>query len=155
MDDATRRTLTYHQAARKNIAGLVSAHSLQQLNRVPEGLNNNLIWNAGHVVATCELLTYGLARLPLPSGNDFVNRYRKGTRPEGAVEQAEVDVILEALMTGHVRLSEDLDRADWSGYTPYATSFGVTLNSIVESVAFNNMHETLHLGTMLALRRLV
>jgi len=138
-------------AARKNIAGLCAQHSTDQLNLIPDGLNNNLIWNAGHVIATTELLTYGLSGLPTPSPRSFIDRYRKGSRPTGPASADDLAYITEQLTAGVT----DLKSLDWSNYKEYTTSFGVTLHSIDEAVAFNNMHETLHLGTMLAIRRLV
>lgn len=155
MEATTRNALQMHEQVRKNVAGLITPYSLEQLNRVPEGFNNNLIWNAGHVIATAELLTYGLAGLRTPSGKDFINRYRKGTRPEEDVDQAEVDYILKELAEGHERLVAAIDTTDWSGYQTYQTSFGVNLGSIEDAVSFNNLHEALHVGTMLALRKLV
>ncbi len=151
--------LTYafdlHRQARENVLTLVQALTTDQLNEVPTSCNNNLIWNAGHVIATAEQLTYGLGGHPLPSGLEFINRYRKGTRPEGEVDQREIDYIRRELSAGHARLVEDFERLDWSAYRPYTTSFGSSFSSIEEAVTFNNMHETMHLGTMLVLRRLV
>ncbi len=152
---ATDRLFDLHRQARKNILGLITPMSLEQLNRVPEGLNNNLIWNAGHVIATAELLTYGLGGHRTPSGKAFIDHYRKGSRPEAPVSLAEVDLIKAELLAGNQRMREDYAGLDWSTYTPYTTSFGVGFENVEEALTFNNMHETLHLGAMLVLRRLV
>ena len=152
---AAERLFDLHLQARKNVLGLMNGLTLEQLNRVPEGLNNNVIWNAGHVIATSELLTYGLGGHRTPSGRDFIDRYRKGTRPEAPVSLAEVDLIKAELLAGSQRLREDYARLDWTTYTPYTTSFGVGFENVEEALTFNNMHETLHLGAMLVLRRLV
>lgn len=155
MTGATQIDLHYHLAARKNIAGIIRLHSTEQLNRIPEGFNNNLIWNAGHVIATCELLTYALAGHHTPSGRAFIDRYRKGSKPEGDVDQQEVDFILNELALGHERLGKDISSLDWSKYKPYETSFGVTLKDIHGAIAFNNLHEAMHLGSMIALKKFV
>ena len=155
MDTTTNRTFLLHRQVRQHIAKLVGAFAPEQLNQVPEGAPNNLIWNAGHVIATAELLTYGLAGLPTPSGKEFINRYRKGTRPEGTVGQEEIDYIKRTLLAGSEDLHGKGGSTDWSGFQPYTTSLGVTLNDIGEALEFNNLHEMMHLGTMLLLRRLV
>lgn len=152
MSKQTKNELALLLAARKNILGILKAHTLEQANRIPEGFNNNLIWNAGHVVATMELLVYALAGQRTPSGREFIDRYRKGTRPEGLAGEAEYDLIAEKLITGVEQLNADLEELDFSNYKTYETSFGVTLNSADEALAFNNMHEAMHLGTMIALR---
>ena len=36
--------------SRKIIAEYLEHYTLEQLNKVPEGFNNNLIWNIGHIV---------------------------------------------------------------------------------------------------------
>lgn len=143
------------KATRKNILGLCEGLSHDQLNLIPDGFNNNLIWNAGHVIATMELLTYGLAGLPLPSGTDFVDRYRKGTRPVAPASSSEIGYILKAQHTSIQQLEQDLETADFGKYRAYATSYGVTIASIKEAMVFNNMHEAMHIGSMIALRKFV
>jgi len=140
---------------RQNIQKIYEAHTLDQLNKVPAGFNNNLIWNAGHVIATMELLTYGLAGLKTPSERTFIDRYRKGSKPEGPVTAAEQALIAERLLRSIDQLQSDLDRLDFSNFKVYTTSYGVPLHNVQEALAFNNMHEAMHLGAMLQLRRLV
>jgi hypothetical protein len=154
MTTSFHRALDYQRAIRKNIHGLLGGLSPEALNLVPEGFNNNLIWNAGHVIATHELLAYGLSGARTPSGRDFIHRYRKGTRPEGAVGEEEITRIREELLAGPDRASRFYAGADGE-FKDYATSFGIHLSSLEDAIAFNNLHECLHLGTMMALRRLV
>ena len=142
-------------ATRKNIRGLLLAHTPEQMNTLPEGFNNNLIWNAGHVIATCELLTYALSGQRTPSGKEFINRYRKGTRPEGTVGQEEIDYIARELLEGVDRLERAVGQGSFTTFKPYQTSFGVELQSIEDALSFNTMHEAMHLGTMLGIRKLV
>jgi len=148
-------TIALHAATRKNVRSILKAHTLDQANTIPAGMNNNLIWNAGHVIATMELLTYGLAGLRTPSGKEFIDRYRKGTRPEGPADQAEYDLILDKLKVGGVQLAADLEHLDFGNFKEYGTSYGVTLTDVGDALAFNNMHEAMHIGTMLALRNLL
>ncbi len=155
MTPAFTYTFDLHRQARENLLSIVQVMTPDQLNAVPANCNNNLIWNAGHVIATAELVTYGLGGHPLPSGLEFVNRYRKGTRPEGQADQREIDFIRHQLLAGHTRMVEDFQRLDWSAYRPYTTSFGSSFSSIEEAVTFNNLHEAMHLGSVLVLRRWV
>jgi len=37
---------------------MITPFSLEQLNKIPEGFNNNLIWNIAHCVVTQQLLCY-------------------------------------------------------------------------------------------------
>ena len=40
-------------------------YSLEQLNTIPSGMSNNLIWNLGHVVVSQQKLVYALSGLPM------------------------------------------------------------------------------------------
>lgn len=151
----TANTLALLRATRRNILGIYTAHDPAKLNEIPAPLNNNLAWNAGHVIATLELLVYGLAGLKTPSGREFIDRYRKGSRPDGPVSAADHAYIQQQLLGGIDQLEHDLQTLDFGNYKPYATSYGVTLASVEDALTFNNMHEAMHLGTMLTLRRLV
>lgn len=155
MDQATSDKLALLRAARTNVLRIYRSCTPAQLNHVPPGLNNNLVWNAGHVVATLEGLVYGLSGLRTPATAEFIGRYRKGSRPEGPVGQAEIDHIGQRLLAGVDQLEEDLATLDFGNYRTYETSFGVTLRDVGDALTFNNMHEAMHLGTMIALRRLV
>lgn len=43
-------TFEINQSSRNVLLQFLENHSLAQLNKVPEGFANNLIWNIGHVV---------------------------------------------------------------------------------------------------------
>ena len=155
MSQQIQGALSLLRPTRKNIIRIIRNLSAEQLNTIPEGFNNNLIWNAGHVIATMELLTYGLSGSKTPSGREFIDRYRKGSRPEGAVDQAEIDHILQQLEAGVEQLATDASELEALDFRKYETSYGVALSNLGDAMTFNNMHEAMHLGTMLALRKLV
>ena len=50
---------------------------LEQLNKVPEGYNNNIFWNIAHTVVTQQILVYKLSGLPMLLEEDFVDKYKK------------------------------------------------------------------------------
>lgn len=147
--------LPYLRATRNNAIKLLLGLSHEQLNRIPEGFNNNLIWNAGHMVATMELLIYGLSGNRTPSDKDFIDRYRKGSKPEGDVSPEEVQVIFEKLKTSITQLENDWNTVDFANFKTYPTSYGITLNSVEDALKFNGMHEAMHIGAMIALRKFV
>jgi len=141
---------------RGNVLDILNAHSLEQLNRIPEGFSNNLIWNAAHVVATQQLLVYGLSGLPLLLPADFVTAFRKGSKPGKDQSEEEVNQIKEWLIS----MPEMVANAYAEGlsevsFKNYETSFGVTLTSVDEAITFNNVHEGVHLGIMMAMRKLL
>lgn len=128
-------------------------YSLEQLNKVPEGFSNNIIWNIAHVVVTQQLLVYKLSGLPMNVDDDLVALYMKGTKPEKEVTQKEVDTIRTLMFTTIDKTAKDLDNKIFSSYQEYTTSAGFTLKSLSDAMSFNNFHEGIHLGYILALKK--
>lgn len=44
---------------RNNFRSLILSLNNDQINQVPEGFSNNIVWNYGHAICTFLLLTYG------------------------------------------------------------------------------------------------
>ena len=42
----------------------LESFSLEQLNKIPQGFSNNIIWNIGHIEVTQQILIYKLSSLP-------------------------------------------------------------------------------------------
>lgn len=138
---------------RNNVLKTVEGLTLEILNTIPEGFNNNLAWNLGHVATTQQLLCYGLSGNQMHLENDFISRYRKGTKPEGEIDQAELDFIKSKLILLVDQLEEDYQKKLFSQFKTYPTSYNATLESIEDAIVFNNLHEAMHLGYILAIKR--
>lgn len=59
--------------------------TIDQLNRIPEGFNNNIIWNLAHLVSVQQGVCYLRAGEPLSVEESFYHAYKPGTRPAAAV----------------------------------------------------------------------
>ncbi len=138
---------------RKTLEKMLDHYSLDELNKVPEGFNNNLIWNIAHVVVTQQLLVYKLSGLPMMIDDEMVNTYKKGTRTEAAVSQSEVDKVRGLLFSTLDQTEKDLDGGVFKEFKEYPTSTGFVLRSTQDAISFNNYHEGLHLGYIMALRK--
>lgn len=145
----------YLSVARQHMANMVEKYDLKTLNHIPDGFNNNLIWNFGHVVVTQQLLNYGLSGIESKVPNDLINKYRKGSQPEAAVSEEEVKTLLKLSANCLEMLTQDYENGVFKTFKEYSTSFGVTLSNIEEAIAFNNIHEGLHLGYMMSMRKLM
>ena len=139
--------------SRLNFLNLIKDYDLDALNRIPEGFSNNLIWNFGHLLVTQQLLAYKLSNLPMLYPDAFIDRFRKGTAPQGPVSAEEVEWMKEWALKSVDQMEKDLDAGLFKEYSAYPTSFGISLNSIDDALAFINTHEGLHLGYAMALRK--
>tara|TARA_R110002012_G_scaffold157293_3_gene318456 strand:- start:207 stop:668 length:462 start_codon:yes stop_codon:yes gene_type:complete len=126
---------------------------LEQLNKVPEGYNNNIFWNIAHTVVTQQLLVYKLSGIPMLLEEDFVNQYKKGTKTEKDATQAEVDFVKGLLFSTIEKTKEDYENRLFQTYHEYTVSTKSTLTTVEEAIAFNNFHEGIHLGYILAQKR--
>ena len=52
------QTFDITRTSRKIISQLLQDFTLEQLNTIPEGFNNNIIWNIGHIVVVQQMLVY-------------------------------------------------------------------------------------------------
>lgn len=148
-------TFAITRTSRKIIAQFLDNYSLEQLNKVPHGFNNNLIWNIGHIVVVQQMLVYNLSGLPMMVSQEMVDLYKRGTKPEHQVTQAEVDVI-RGLLTSTIDQSEK-DFADgiFKSYSEFTTMTGFNLKSAEEAMAFNYYHEGVHTGVMMSIRKFI
>lgn len=140
---------------REILLKILDNHSLEQLNKIPTGFSNNLIWNIAHCVSTQQLLVYKLSGLPMTVSEEFINKYRKETKPEGDVSQAEVDEIRILLSTTLEQVQKDYADGIFQTYTEYTTSMGYTLKNINGALDFNNYHEGIHTGIAMSIRKFV
>ena len=138
---------------RENIISSISNLSLDELNNVPEKFNNNIIWNIGHIVTTQQLLCYKLSAIEMYIDDDFINRYKKGSIVDFEVTQEELDYILDQLIKLPSLLASDYSAGKFKSYDPYTTSYKITLNTIEEAIQFNNVHEGLHFGYIMAMKK--
>ncbi|MDP5082591.1 MAG: DinB family protein [Winogradskyella sp.] len=138
---------------RKLLENFIETHSLEDLNKVPEGFNNNIIWNIAHTIVTQQLLVYKLSGLPMLLSEDMVDRFKKGTKTEGDLSQAEVDTIKGLLFSPLEKTKKDYNNKIFQSYNTYTVSTKSTLTTVEEAIEFNNFHEGIHLGYILALRK--
>jgi hypothetical protein len=137
------------------LLNLVSELTTEQLNKVPEGYNNNIIWNLGHMVAAQQGICYKRTGVDMVVTEDFFETYKPGTKPLKFVNDEEIAAIKEQLLTTLDKLETDIDKGIFVNYTPVMTRYGVELINIDNAVAFLPFHDGFHMGYVLALKRAV
>lgn len=127
----------------------------EQLLLIPEGFNNNILWNLGHVLVVQQLLSYGLCGLSLNVPEALVAACRPKTSPKNWQAAPERKMLEELLFELAEKFAKDYQAGLFTSFTPYTTSGGFSLSNLEEALSFNYFHEGIHLGTILALRKLV
>ena len=140
---------------RKHLYKILTETAKEKLLKIPEGFRNNIWWNIAHVVVTQQLLAYKLSGLQMRIPEALVDKFKKGTVPDGKATDEEIKEIGAFLISTIEWLEEDYENGLFESYNSYTTSVNVTLNNIDDALAFNLFHEGLHRGAILALQKLV
>jgi hypothetical protein len=107
------------------------------------------------VVVTQQILVYKLSGLPMLISDELVEKYKKGTKPEHAATQADVDEIKALLFDLIDQTQADFGSGVFTQFTDYPTSSGFVLKNVQDALAYNNFHEGLHLGILMSLKKKV
>jgi hypothetical protein len=129
--------------------------SLDQLNDIPAGFNNNIIWNLGHMIAAQQGICYARSGVDKLVSDEFFMAYKPGSKPEKFIDQAEYETIKELLFSTLEQLETDLENNLFVNYTPVMTRYNVELTNIRDAVEFLPFHEGLHIGYIMSLRKVV
>ncbi|MCB4807408.1 DinB family protein [Tamlana sp. 62-3] len=141
---------------RQIFKNIIEENTLEDLNKIPEGFNNNIIWNIAHVVVTLEVLAYKLSGLEVSLDSEMINKYKKDSKPEGALSQNEVDEIKGLLTSTIKKVETDYNAGIFKTFNEYTVSTtGNTLTKIEDALQFVFFHEGLHYGYVLALLKVV
>lgn len=135
---------------------IIENNTLEDLNKIPSGFNNNVIWNIAHVIVTEQLLSYKLSGLKPALSDDMIDKYKKDSKPEGTLTKEEVNEIKGLLLSTIEKTQLDYANGVFKNYNAYTVSTtGNTLNNIDEAIQFGAIHEGLHYGYVLALLKAV
>lgn len=140
---------------RQKLLDLLQNCSLEQLNKVPEGFSNNLIWNIIHTVVVQQMLVYKLSGLPMQISDEMVDKYKRGTRPEADVTTEEVEQVKELLHSLIDRTEADYNAGIFREYMEFQTMSGFVIANVEQAIEFNNYHEGIHAGIMLGIRKFI
>ena len=133
----------------------ISGLSLDQMHVIPEGFNNHIAWNIAHLVVTQQLLHYRLSGKDCLVSDELIMAYKKGSIPSSTFSQEEFDEVITLFKGLPQTLEEDYESSIFSEYSSYKTSTGFVIDTMEKAIIFNNFHESLHLGVIMSLRKLV
>lgn len=140
---------------RQNILKAIEDLTLEQVNLIPKNFNNSIGWQVVHIIVTQQLLHYKLSGNSMLISDDLIENYRKGSSGKQELNKENWKVIKSLFLSLPQKLFTDYEDEVFEEYTTYATSYNATLNNIEEAIAFNNLHEAMHLGTINAMKKLL
>lgn len=142
---------------RKAFIQLIDSMTLEQLNEIPAGFNNNIIWNFGHIVVVTPALCY----LRTGISNDttkvkYLQSYVKGSKPTYVVSQEEVDNLKALAISSIEQISKAYYAGVFKDMAPYATdTYKEMMTTIEEVIQLSAGHDNLHFGYAIAQKRII
>ena|ERR1700748_3939776 len=149
------RAIEVLQHPRRLILETISNLTIDQLNKIPEGFNNNIIWNLGHMIASQQGICYKRTGAELRVTDDFFKTYVSGSKPERFITEAEFVELKELFFSTLEDLQADYDAQKFTSYEGVNTRYNIPVSNIDEAIAFLPFHDGLHIGYIMSLRKLV
>ncbi len=137
------------------VLSVISELSTERLNKIPPGFNNNISWNLGHLVAAQQGVCYVRGGLPMVIEEQYFLAYKPDTKPTGYVDDAELKVLKEQLLSTVDQLEQDLASNVFANNPPWTNRYGVEHKTIEDSIKFLLFHDGLHTGYIMALKKVV
>jgi uncharacterized damage-inducible protein DinB len=151
------QTLLNHLAFVRQVT-ITAAQGLSDLalDYIPEGFNNNIRWNLGHIYVIQEKFAFLFAGEPLQLPDHFDRWFSKGTKPADWQEEQlpTLDELLKLLAEQPVRIKKELQhRLDEQVKAPFTTGNGLALSTIEEFLSYTLFHEGIHFNAINTLKR--
>jgi hypothetical protein len=140
---------------RKYLLDICEPLSIEQLNTIPNGFNNNIIWNIGHLIAAQQGICYIRAGLATIVNESILEQFKSGSKPNKQWNLAEFAIIKQTLIDSLDQLKKDVEQGIFHKYESFQTRYGVSINNFTEAIQFLPFHEGLHTGTIVAIKKLV
>lgn len=140
---------------RLHLLDVIKDLSVEQLNKIPAGFNNNIIWNLTHLISAQQSICYKRSGVDVKIEERFFMPYQPGTKPDRFIDADEINTIKELFLSTIDLLEADLQTDVFANYTPWNTRYNVSMNNIEEVMGFLPYHEGLHSGYIWAMKRTI
>lgn len=145
----TLSIVRYHMM--KELEGL----DAEQMLAIPEGRDDNILWNVGHLLCSLSRLTYVFSGQPLPIPEHYLTLFGKGTSARAWDDAPDVDEVLDHFRRLPKQIEGDFTAQRFTRYKALEIVPGKTVASVEEAVNFHCFHEGLHIGMIITLKELL
>jgi len=149
------QTFSITKTSRKVLSHFLDTIPTEKLNKIPEGFNNNIIWNIAHIIVVQQMLAYKLSGLPMLVSDEMVAKYMRGTKPSQDVSQSEIDEIKFLLFETINKTEVDFNAGIFQNFQEFTSLSGFTMRNIDDALCFNYYHEAVHTGMIMSLMKFV
>lgn len=117
---------------------------------IPEGFNNNIRWNFGHIAFVQDKIVFGILGEEMKVPKNYENLFGAGTKPsDWAVTPPSFTEIAAVLADQKSRIKAFLPgRLDEKLAKPFTNRGGITFYTAGEAFLFSFYHEAMHIETI-------
>lgn len=136
----------------------ISGLSEEQLNKIPDGFNNNIIWNLTHLIGAQQGICYLRAGQTAIVSEKYIAPFFTNTKPERIIGKQEIQEIKILFIETIDKLQKDYDEKIFNDYAPSPNIlrvYGIEIKDIDDALEFLLYHEGYHSGYIISLLRLV
>ena len=148
-------TIDRYKKLRQYILENIKDLTSEQLNLVPTGFSNNIIWNLAHLVAVQQAVCYKRAGKYLKIEESYFELFKPGTKPELNFDDAMIAKTKIMFIDNIDLLQTDYNNNEFENYTTWTTRAGIDITNIDIAINFMMYHEGLHEGLIGALKKFV
>ena len=124
-----------------------------QLTAVPEGFNNNILWNLGHLASSMASMTYPHAGLDNPLPESYGDLFKGGSSPSTWPEAPSTSEVVENFKKLTPQVTEDLMAGKFDSFKAFDLMPGFTMGSAEQVLGFHLMHSGMHMHAIGAIKR--
>ena len=120
---------------------------------MPPRFANNIAWNVGHIMVAQQVLIYERGGFPTYTSPEMHAMYRPGTSPADWTAQPDPFELRDMLLDLGQKMADDykVGKFNETVYEELKTNTGLHLRNLEDTLVYNNHHEGVHRGTILAL----
>lgn len=145
--------LKRYETARANLSKILENVTEEAADRRPEGFNNTIRWNVGHILLATENFLFGRDSAELPAS--YKELFGSGTKPaDWAIEPPSLDTLKEQLASQLARIKEQVvNRLDDKLPVPFTMRSGEQLELVLDIFLLDLYHHGMHTGYIQAMKR--
>lgn len=146
------------QFVRENTLKVMENITEELADITPDGFNNNIRWNLGHIYFVLEVFAFERNNMPTKLPEDFAVLFAPGTSPadwkgKPLPSLSELTLLLQE-QQGRIKATLEGSLPE-TAHNPLVTKSGLNLETVGEFLNFNLYHEGVHFSTIKLYKRLL
>jgi hypothetical protein len=143
------------RASRNRLLQLTETIDYEILFKIPEGFNNNIIWQIGHCITSQQRHMYMRSGLPMYISKEFMESFKIGSSPASWSTTPDLNEVKHLLIYTVNQLESDLESGLFINYEPFELPIGFQVKNHVQALQAANYHEAEHSGRIFTYLKLL